>query len=230
MTLTAFAKDIWIADGPEIVAAAGFHYPTRMAVIRLADQSLFVWSPIDLDQNLRDAVNELGEVKYLIAPNSLHHTYLADWRHAYPLAKLYGAPDLAPKRADLKFDGILGDTPNVEWVDQIDQVVVNGNMLTKEVVFYHAKSRTVLFTDLLQQMPKDWYQGWRKIVAKLDLMIEEQPEVPRKFRLAFKNRTIARAALDQIEHWPSEKVLMAHGTPVESDGQAFIKRAFSWLK
>ncbi len=230
MTLKEFAKDIWIADGPEIGAAAGFHYPTRMAVIRLADHSLFVWSPIELDQTLRDAVNALGEVKFLIAPNSLHHTYLAEWRYAYPLAKLYAAPDLAPKRADLKFDGVLGDIPNMEWIDQIDQVVVNGNALTKEVVFYHSKSRTVLFTDLLQQMPKDWYKGWRKIVAKLDLMTEDQPTVPRKFRLAFRDRTAAREAIDKIESWPCEQVLMAHGTPVQSNGQQFIKDAFSWLK
>nr|WP_210162400.1 DUF4336 domain-containing protein [Maritalea myrionectae] len=230
VTLEEFAEDIWITDGPEIVAAAGFHYPTRAAVIRLADQSLFVWSPIELDQALRDAVNELGEVKYLIAPNNLHHSFLAEWRHAYPLAKLYAAPGLVSKREDLKFDGILGDTPNMEWVDQIDQVVADGNVLTNEVVFYHRKSRTVLFTDLLQQMPKDWYRGWRRIVAMLDLMTEDQPTVPRKFRLAFKDRKAARQAIDKIESWPSEKVLMAHGTPVHSNGQQFIKDAFNWLK
>ena len=35
-SLQAFGQDIWIADG-ESVSVAGFHYPTRMAIIRLGD-------------------------------------------------------------------------------------------------------------------------------------------------------------------------------------------------
>ncbi|WP_424981806.1 DUF4336 domain-containing protein [Maritalea sp. S77] len=228
--LRSFGDEIWTVDGPQIKAAAGFHYPTRMIIIRLTDQSLFVWSPIKLTPELREAVNGIGEVRYLVAPNSLHHTYLQDWHHAYPLAKIYAAPDLLAKRKDIRFDGVLADTPNPEWAEQIDQVVMEGNAITKEVVFYHAKSRTVIFTDLLQQMPPDFYRGWRRIVAKLDLMTDDQPQVPRKFRLAFTKKEPARQALMKIQSWPAERVLMAHGTPVEQDGKAFIAKAFAWLK
>ena len=41
--LQPFDRDIWLAGGPKL-ALAGFHYPTRMAVIRLADGGLFIWS------------------------------------------------------------------------------------------------------------------------------------------------------------------------------------------
>ena len=51
----------------------------------------------------------------------------------------------------------------------------------------------------------------------------------RKFRIAFTNRRAARDALDRIFAWPVEKVLMAHGTPVENDAHAFLRRAFRWL-
>uniref|UniRef100_UPI0019544AF1 hypothetical protein n=1 Tax=Klebsiella pneumoniae TaxID=573 RepID=UPI0019544AF1 len=37
--LKQFGQDIWIADGADVVVA-GFHYPTRMAVIRLANGHL----------------------------------------------------------------------------------------------------------------------------------------------------------------------------------------------
>ncbi len=33
--LKAFAEEIWLADGPQVFVA-GFGYPTRMAVIRVA--------------------------------------------------------------------------------------------------------------------------------------------------------------------------------------------------
>jgi hypothetical protein len=60
-------------------------------------------------------------------------------------------------------------------------------------------------------------------------MVGPEPVVPRKFRLAFANRRIARESLKPILAWPAEKVLMAHGTPVVGDAPAFLRRAFGWL-
>jgi hypothetical protein len=53
--------------------------------------------------------------------------------------------------------------------------------------------------------------------------------VPRKVRHPFVNRGAARPALARIRAWPAQRLLMAHGTPVERDGQALISRAFGWL-
>jgi hypothetical protein len=226
--LKPFGPDIWIADGPH-VSVAGFHYGTRLAAIRLADGGLFIWSPIQLTGELRAEIDALGDVRHLVPPNSLHHLFIAEWRRAYPGARLYAPPGLRAKRKDVGFDADLGDEPAVEWAADIDQVLVRDNRITTEAVFFHRKSATVLFTDLIQQFPPNWFSGWRAAVARLDLMTEPEPSVPRKFRMMFRDRRAARAALAQIRAWPAEKVLMAHGTPVERDGQAFIGRAFSWL-
>lgn len=228
--LTHFAEEIWFVDGPEIIADGGFRYPTRMTIIRLEDQSLFICSPIKITPALRKATNALGDVRYLIAPNSLHHRYLQEWQDAYPMAKIFAAPDLMAKRKDIVFDGVLGNQPSPDWADQIDQVVVRGNLITKEVVFFHHKSSTVIFTDLLQQMPQDWYRGWRKVFARLDLKMGGKVRVPRKFRFAFTDHVAANKSLDKIDIWPCKKVLMAHGTPIEEDGRAFIRCAFEWMQ
>jgi hypothetical protein len=226
--LTPFGDDIWLADGP-LTAVAGFRYPTRMAVIRLPDGGLFLWSPTAMSDALCAAVDALGEVRCLVAPNSLHHLFLADWKAAYPAARLYAPPGLRQKRKDLAFDGDLGDAPEPEWTGAIDQASVRGNLITTEVVFFHRASRTALFTDLIQQFDPAWFTGWRALVARLDLMTAPQPEVPRKFRTAFTDRKAARAALARILEWPAEKVVMAHAPPAEADGQAFIRRTFRWL-
>jgi hypothetical protein len=60
-------------------------------------------------------------------------------------------------------------------------------------------------------------------------MVGPEPSVPRKFRMAFANRRAARDSLECILAWPAEKVLMAHGTPVETDARAYLRRAFGWL-
>lgn len=226
--LAPFGEDIWLADGPT-TAVAGFHYPTRMAVIRLEDGALFLWSPTQLSNELRAAVDALGEVRYLIAPNSLHHLFLAQWRSAYPAARLYAAPGLRQRRQDLAFDADLGDAPPAEWSGQIDQVLMRGNLITTEVVFFHRQSGTAIFTDLIQHFDPAWFTGWRALIARLDLMTAGEPQVPRKFRNAFVGRRAARAALQQILAWPARRVLMAHAPPVETGGQAFIARTFRWL-
>ena len=228
--LTSFGPDIWTASGPDVVAYAGFHYPTLMSVVKLQSGDLFIWSPIPLTDELRASIDALGPVAHIVAPNNLHHLSVPEWKNAYPQAKIYAAPALREKRKDIAFDDDLGDTPPSGWAGEIDQVVVDGNVITTEVVFFHIKSGTVLFTDLIQHFPRGWFSGWRGLVAKLDLMTEPEPAVPRKFRVAFTNRQLARQALTKILSWPASKVLMAHGAPVLSDGQAFLKRAFVWLK
>jgi len=227
--LEQFGDDIWTIGGAT-VEAFGFHYPTRMAIIRLAGDNLFVWSPISLSDELRIEVDALGKVGHIVAPNSLHHLSLPEWQDAYPNAKLYASPKLREKRKDIDFDDDLGEEPNPEWAGEIDQVLMRGNLITTEVVFFHIKSGTVIFTDLVQQFPPSWFSGWRKAIAKLDLMSESEPTVPRKFRIATVNRRAACVAIRRVFAWPAKQVLMAHGTPVTKDARAFLMRAFGWLK
>lgn len=224
-----FGDEIWIADGAP-TAVAGFRYSTRMVIIRLTDGGLFVCSPIDLSDELRAQVNALGEVRVLIAPNSLHHLFLAQWKQAYPSAKLFAASGLRRRRKDIAIDGELGSEPAAAWSQDVDQVPMLGNLITTEIVFFHRRSRTAIFTDLIQQFAPDWFVGWRALVARLDLMVASEPSVPRKFRAAFVDRRAARTCLARIQAWPVDKVLMAHGTPIEQDGRAFIGRAFRWLQ
>lgn len=226
--LTPFGEEIWIADGP-IAIIQGFRYPTRMAVVRLPGGALFVWSPVALSVELRAAVDALGAVAFVVAPNALHHLHLGDWQRAYPEARLYAPPGLRKRRPDIRFDADLGDAPPPEWSDEIDQVAVRGNLITTEIVFFHRRSGTAIFTDLIQHFEPSWFPGWRGFVAKLDLMTAPEPAVPRKFRYAFIDRKAARAAIRRILAWPSTKVLMAHAAPIEADGQAFIRQAFGWL-
>src|SRR3977135_3479123 len=178
--LNQFGDEIWTAGGPDW-AVFGFHYPTRMAVIRLSDGGLFIWSPISLTDILRAEVDALGQVRHIIAPNSLHHLFLPEWKRAFPGAKVYAPPGLRKKRKYIAFDADLGDAPNPDWAREIDQVLMHGNLITTEAAFFHVKSGTVLFTDLIQQLPANSFSGWRALVAKLDLMTGSEPSVPRKF-------------------------------------------------
>ena len=89
MIVEKFAEDLWIAEG-EIVNFYGFAYPTRCVIVRLADGSLWVWSPIRLSLELKGEVATLGSVAHLVSPNKIHHLYLKEWHEVFPEAKLWG--------------------------------------------------------------------------------------------------------------------------------------------
>ena len=225
--LREFGSGIWIAEGP-VVSFLGFRYPTRMAVIRLSNGGLFVWSPTALADALKQEVDGLGAVRCVISPNRLHHLFLGEWKFAYPQARLYASPGLRRKRTDLNFDGDLGETPEPDWAVDIDQAPVRGSFLT-EVEFFHRASGTAIFADLLQNLAPDWFKGWRGVVARLDGICAPHPGAPREWRATFFNRRAARASLQSILAWPIERVLIAHGDPVRTDGAAFVRGAFGWL-
>ena len=227
-----FGQDLWISPGPPVTAALGFAYPTRMAVARLPDGTLWLWSPVAPTPALFDAVSALGQPGWIVAPNTLHHVHVAAWKARFPAARIAAAPGFARghqpgKPVDFAIDTPLDRLPEA-WRGTFDMVVLNNRLMT-EVVFFHRPSGTAIFTDLLQNMPPDWYRGWRRVVARLDRMTEPEPTVPRKFRINFPDRAATRSALDTILGWPVERVLMAHGTPVATGGRALVRRAFDWL-
>ena len=227
--LVEFGSGIWICEGPVVPFFAGFPYPTRMAVVRLSGGGLFVWSPVVLSDALRREVDALGDVRCLVSPNLLHHLFLKEWSSAYPMARLYASPGLRRRRKDLSFDADLGDAAEPEWAADIDQVLVGGSFAMTEVVFFHRASGTAIFADLIENLPRDWFKGWRGLVARLDGIIAPDPGAPREWRLSFINRRVARVALGRILAWPIERVLIAHGEPVRVDGATFVQKAFAWL-
>lgn len=230
LSVRQFGPDLWLCDGPAVTGAAGFQFPTRMAVVRLpGDGGLWIWSPVALTQEVRGAVEALGPVRHVIAPNSLHHTFLAAWAAAWPEARVHGAPGLTAEVAGTAIHATLGDEADPDWAGAFDQVVVRGNRITTEVVFFHRGSATVLVTDLVQQIPAGWFRGWRALVARLDLMTADAPSVPRKFRMATTDRAAARAGVGRLLGWPAQRLVMAHGTPLERGGQAALRNAFAWL-
>jgi hypothetical protein len=103
-------------------------------------------------------------------------------------ARLYASPGLRRKREDLSFDAELSDAPEPEWAVDIDQVVLRGSFALTEVVFFHRGARTALFADLIQNFPRDWFKGWRGLLARHGGIVAPNPGAPSDWRLSFFNR------------------------------------------
>jgi hypothetical protein len=182
-----------------------------------------------LTAELKAEVEALGPVAHLISPNKIHHLFLKAWKDAYPQARIHALDELRRRKLAPPIDDLLEDAPNPAWADDIDQVIMCGSFAMSEVVFFHRKSRTAIFADLIENFSPDWFKGWKGFVARLDGIVSPHPGAPREWRASFLNRKVARAAFDRIVAWAPEQVIVAHGKMVRNDGLAFIRRAFGWL-
>jgi hypothetical protein len=229
VALEAIDRDIWLAEGPEVRFLGAFPYPTRMAVVRLGNGDLWVWSPIPLDDALTRELAALGPVRHLVSPNKLHHLFLAPWAAAHFGARLYASPGLAAKRRDLTFHAELGDEPDPAWAQDIDQVIFRGSLFMEEVVFFHRASRTAIFTDLIQRFDPGSALGWRGALMRLDGLVGEAGSTPREWRLSFFKRRAAREARDKVLAWNPRRLVVAHGHCASEGAREIVERALSWL-
>lgn len=227
--LREFGPSLYSADGPT-VSFHGFPYPTRMALARLSDSSLWVWSPIALSDELVREVQALGDVRHIVSPNRLHHLFLREWALRWPHALIHAPPGLARKRLDLHFDIELGDQPNGPSVTGIiDQVVFRGSFAMEEVVFFHRASRTAIFGDLIQRFPESAGNGWKGMIMRLAGLVGEHGSTPPDWQASFLRRRSARIARDTVLGWNPERLLVAHGECVQTGGTAVIAGALAWI-
>ena len=223
-TLVQLADGLWVAAASQ--RFLGLHLGTRMTIVRRRDGGLIVHSPIRLDDELRGEVEGIGEVRCVIAPNLYHHLYAGDWTSAYPEARLLGPRGLDAKRKDLSFAATFGDAADEGFAGTLQHIEVGGTLL-RETVFYHAASRTLVSSDLVENFETSphWPTRWYLEVSGL----HGQPGVGITLRPLYYARARVRSALDRILACPFDRMILAHGDVIETNARDIVYASFSWL-
>lgn len=217
---------LWVAERAH--RYLGLEIGTRMTVIKLGDGSLFVHSPVPLDEETRAGLDEIGPVRHVVAPNRFHHMYVADYPKSYPDAKIYCAPGLDSKRRDLRFDAVLGDVAPTAWSGQIEQIVFRAFSGLNETIFFDRRSRTAIFTDLMFNVNHS-DSALTRIVLTLDGGFGGLA-VPRTFRLAIRmRRKMAVGEIGRVLEWDFDRIIVAHGDLVEPGAKAAVMKAWAFL-
>ncbi|MEO1334257.1 MAG: DUF4336 domain-containing protein [Myxococcota bacterium] len=219
--LKAIGKEIWAVEYD--FHAMGIHFPGRMTVIRLGDGTLWLCSVVPIDDALAAALEALGPVAHIVAPNKFHHVHLPQVVARYPSAQVWGAKGLAQKRKDLEFKDLEESAPDA-WKSDLQQVALAAVPTFNEVVFFHAQSGTLITTDLFMNVHQTsnlfsrfvyWIEGCYRNAA-----------VPRLIRFLVKDKARMRDDLTSIAQWPIQRLLMAHGDIVESDAARIVRQSF----
>jgi Domain of unknown function (DUF4336) len=218
---------LWTQEVP--LRLFGAELGTRMSVVRLSGEGGGLWlhSPVALDPPLRNELDALGRVRFVVCPNRGHHMFAGGYFAAYPDADFYAAPGLPEKRNDLSFEGVLGDEPEAGWSKDLEQTVFRGDRVLREVVFCHRESATLIVADLLQT-DDPASPPFTRLVKRLN-GIHEKPRPLLPFRLGFRDKAAARASLERVLSWEFDRIVLCHGPIVESGGKAVFREAYSFL-
>lgn len=216
---------MWYAQFP--LTVAGLQFKTRMTVVRLADGALWIHSPIPPAKELVTALDAIGDVAYVCAPNRYHHLYLSGFRSRYPKASLFLAPGLMEKRRDLRSPRVLSDGSEPEWEGELEQLLFAGMPWLNEVVWLHGSSKTLLLTDLCSLYLDDAPKLTRFLARRLG--VYGNLGVPRTVRLLVRDRAAARASRDRILRWDFNRVVVAHEHILHPGGKPAFIRALEWL-
>ncbi|MGC4086368.1 MAG: hypothetical protein QM756_00445 [Polyangiaceae bacterium] len=211
----------------ELKLPGRFYFPARMTALPLGDGSLALLSPGPIDEPIAQQLAALGPVRWLIAPNLLHHLYLGAATERYPEARVLAPRALAKKRPDLRIDAALEDGLPSPLRDWLAALKFEGAPGLDEFVFHHPASRTLVVTDLVFNVrePKGfmanlvlWLVGCHGRLAQ-----------SRAVRVMVKDRAAASASAERIASLSFDTLVMAHGEIVHEEAQRVLARALGWL-
>jgi hypothetical protein len=223
--LRPLAPDLWVAERPQ--RFYGLEVGTRMTVVRLADGAVWLHSPVALDPRLCAELDAIGRVRFVVAPNRVHHLYAGWVVDSYPEARLWVGPGVERKRPDLVYVAVLGDEAPAEWRGQVDQVFFRGRPYENEVVFFHRASRTLILCDLAFNFGPRAARSTRWLMRLIRSYGHFGPSKLDPFLI--KDRAAARASLERILAWDFDRIVIAHGEVLEHGGHAALSSGYRWL-
>jgi hypothetical protein len=225
--LRSLAPEIWVAEAP--LRWLGIEVGRRMTVIRLMNSELLVHSPAELTPDLRQALADLGKVRFVVPASRFHgHLFMDQYREAYPQVELFAAPGLEKRRRDLSFQGVLGNDADPRWSKDIDQVLFPGSRFLSEIEFLHRPSGSLILGDLCMNLGPD-----RPLLSRAFMRLDgvyRQFAMPRTIRLTVRNKSAARLSVERMLEWEFDRVVVGHGEVVESGGREALAEALGWLR
>ena len=223
---------LWVAEQP--LKFLGLEVGTRMTVVKLSDSSLVLISPINIDSQLKQQLDSLGIVKYLIAPNLFHYLYISACQQIYPHAVSISAPGLGNKRPELKIDQVFTQD-RIEFNSELEHTLFSGFQVfippkisvVNEIVFYHLASKTLIITDSAFNFDNT-FPTITKMAARLFGSYQVlKPSWLEK--IAVKDHKQLAKSINKILEWDFQRIIMAHGSIIENNAKLQLAEGYRWL-
>ena len=197
--------------------------PTRMVAVKTS-KGLVLISPLKETAEHKDAIDALGPVTDVVAPNLFHHLGINAARRAYPGAKFWGVPGFAEKRSDVDWQGMLSEGV---WPheDELALHLIEGMPKVNECVFVHRPTKTLIATDLCFNHVHGKGFGYGVVFRMFGTY--KRFAVSRLFTKMAKDRDAVAKSLARLFDEDFDNIVLAHGENVIGGGKDRLRAAFA---
>jgi len=224
----------------------------RGTLVKLQSGSLAVFSPVALTQDVKQKVQSLGTLKYIVAPDIEHHIFISVWAKEYPQAEVIGMEGLPEKREQdeatkgVKFAHVFSPKNKLdmkispEFDAEFDYEYVHSHK-NKELVFLHKPSRTMIQADILFNLPateqfsKSGIDPTSGFLTKLfgGIMNTRGQMVWQKRFLWYgaggKDRPGFTESVKRMRAWDYDRIIPCHGDVIETGGKGIFEQLTAWF-
>ncbi|NRA64815.1 MAG: DUF4336 domain-containing protein [Pseudobacteriovorax sp.] len=211
----------------------GLPFGTRSTLIRLADQSLMLISPIKICDALEARIREFGQLKYVIAPNKFHHLYISRYPKAFPDVTLYYASGLwskvATRAPQYKYHHKLAEK-GMPWDKEVTTTYVQDAPMLDEFTFFLERDKVLVTTDLFFNFPANLNLTLTsRLLAKLMGIVPGAVSRSMLMKIATKNKEALKGIFLDSKEKGVKSVICAHGNITTENADEFIDRVIALI-
>ena len=213
-------EQIWAHE--DAMTLAGLQLGLRMTIVKLQDGRLWLHSPTKLSPELKQSIDELGEVAFIVGAGNGNNIWLSTWENAYPDAELY-VSDGIPGKVQLKNPKLISAAKREIWPADFLQATMPEVPLLDETVFLHQPSKSLIVTDMIQHHDDHPPQKLSARIAKsLFGLLGFKGKClapPLKMGPVRKNKAAFSTFVEQVKSWDFEQIIVTHGAVIDKDAK-----------
>lgn len=219
--LTPFTEHVWTVYHP--LSVAGLRLGARATVIRLPSKRVAIISPVPFDDATAQAIEALGPVDTIIAPNKMHHLYFGDACRRWPEARAL-LPAGLDKKVDVPERAVaMGDRGSIE--DRLRWIAVDGAPKIGEHLFVDTRDEVLVVSDLAFHFVDHPQWLLRQFMRLNGVYGHFGPS--RIARRLFDDTDALATSLADVLELPWDAIVVAHGELIDDGGRRLFEEAFA---
>lgn len=197
----------------------GIDFKRNVTVLRLSDGRLVIHSTAPFTTNDIEDIRRFGEPSWLVEATPMHDTFAKKGRPAFP-----NLPYLAPDGFNKAIPTEPLDPPPSEWKGEIDVLKIDEDK-TREHLFFHRRSRTLVVADLFFSFPEDT-RGWPRFFARHVMRLPRLFGISLFFRLLMMgDREAFGRSMQAMLEWDFDRLIVGHWKTIETDAKRVVQEA-----
>jgi hypothetical protein len=205
----------------------GVYLRSRMTIIRLADDKLWVHSASEPTPELCAELDRLGQVGWVVVPNKWHHIQASAMKVRYPNAQVIGPASAKLRNKSLALDVDINDERLSSLVPELSPVVLKGVPFLDETLFFHSKTNTLIGADLMMCGCSADHWTWRWVSRVFGQY--QHYKAPPDVRWNTRKGPDVSQAIEDLAKLPLERILIAHSDPIEDRPVEQLKEAWRFV-